>query len=286
MPPRRHPTLRQRRHGAELRRIREAAGLNGPQLARILDIDASQVSQMEGGKAGVSRQRIRAIAGACKCLNDPLVEALSSMTQDRSRGWWEEYRGLLQSPFLESAEHEDFAAGPIKVWTSNFMPGLLQSSDYAKGMFSRRIPSLSVREIDLHAAFRVQRRGVLTRSPGKRLEAYLHEACLLTRYGGTQILRQQLECLVEDSHRDNISIRVVPFETHTYPGAIESLIYSVGEVPELDTVELESSRGPIFFDAPSEIESYRAIFRRIEKSALSEEESRKLIIETARNLRI
>ncbi|MER6365673.1 helix-turn-helix transcriptional regulator [Kitasatospora sp. NPDC001527] len=285
MPPRRHPSLRQRRLGAELRRIREAAGLNGPQLAKILDIDVSQVSQMESGKAGVSRQRIRAIAGACKCLNDPLIEALGNMTQDRNKGWWEEYRGVLHSAFLESAEHEEFAAGPIKVWTSTFVPGLLQTGDYAKGMFSRRIPSLSIHELDLHTAFRTQRRNFLMRNPDKKLEAYIHESSLLTRYGGTQTLRQQLGCLIEDSHRGNVSIRVVPFKAHTYPGAIESLIFSIGEVPELDTVELESSRGPIFFDAPSEIESYRAIFQRIEKAALSEEESRELIGETAQNLK-
>ncbi|MFJ2776289.1 helix-turn-helix domain-containing protein [Kitasatospora sp. NPDC087315] len=285
MPPRRHPTLRQRRLGAELRKIREAAALSGPQLARILDIDVSQISQMENGKAGVSRQRIRAIAGACKCLNDPLISTLGNMTQDRTKGWWEDYRGLLPSTFLESAEHEDFAVGSIKVWVTTFLPGLLQTSDYSKGIFSRRIPDLTVHEIGLYTAFRTQRRNILMRNPQKRLEAYLHESCLLTRFGGTPVLQQQLECLIEDSHRENISIRVVPFRAHTYPGTIESLIYSFGEVPELDTAEMESSRGPIFFDAPNELESYRAVFKRIEKAALNEEESRELINETAKNLK-
>ncbi|MEV7778073.1 helix-turn-helix transcriptional regulator [Kitasatospora sp. NPDC088351] len=285
MPPRRHPTLRQRRLGAELRKIREAAALSGPQLARILDIDVSQISQMENGKAGVSRQRIRAIAGACKCLNDPLISTLGNMTQDRTKGWWEDYRGLLPSSFLESAEHEDFAAGSIRVWVAAFMPGLLQTSDYSKAIFSRSILNLTVHEIGLHTAFRTQRRNILTRNPQKKLEAYLHESCLLTRFGGTQVLRQQLACLIEDSHRENISIRVVPFRAHTYPGAIENLTYTTGEVSELDTVELDSSQGPIFFDARNDIDSYRAIFQRIEKAALTEEESRELINETAQNLK-
>ncbi|MEV6975618.1 helix-turn-helix transcriptional regulator [Kitasatospora sp. NPDC093806] len=284
MPPRRHPSLRQRRLGAELRRIREAATLGGPQLARILDIDVSQISQMESGRIGVSRQRLRAIANACKCLNDPLIDALGNMTQDRTKGWWEEYRGLLPSPFLESAEHEDFAAGPIKVWTCAFLPGLLQTGDYAKGMFGRTIPPLTVQEVDLRTAFRTQRRNILLRNPQRKLEAYLHESCLVTRFGGTAVLRQQLDCLVDDSLRDNISIRVIPFSVDTHPGPIESIIYSFGEVPELDTVEMESSRGPFFFDAPSELGSYRAIFDRIEKAALTDEESRELIVRTARDL--
>ncbi|MFJ5118578.1 MULTISPECIES: helix-turn-helix domain-containing protein [unclassified Kitasatospora] len=285
MPPRRHPTLRQRRLGAELRRIREAAALSGPQLAKILDIDVSQISQMENGKAGVSRQRIRAIAGACKCLNDPLIYALGNMTQDRTKGWWEEYRGLLHSTFLESAEHEDFAAGSMKVWSTTFLPGLLQTGDYAKGVFGRKIPSLTVHEIDLHTAFRTQRRSILMRNPQKKIEAYLNESCLHTRFGGTSVLRQQLNCLIEDSHRENISIRVVPFTVHTHPGPTESLIYSFGDIPELDTIEIDTSRGPAFFDSPNELESYRAIFNRIEMAALSEEESRNLISETAQNLK-
>ncbi|MGW2874095.1 helix-turn-helix domain-containing protein [Kitasatospora sp. NPDC001225] len=285
MPPRRHPTLRQRRLGAELRRIREAAGLSGPQLARILDIDVSQVSQMESGKVGVSRQRLRAIANACKCLNIPLIEALGSMTQDRTKGWWEEYRGLLPSTFLESAEHEDFAVGTIKVWSSAFLPGLLQTSDYAKGIFGRLIPGLTIHEIDLHTAFRTQRKNLLARSPQKNLEAYIYESCLHTRFGGTKVLREQLGCLVDDSYRENISIRVVPFDVDTYPGAIENVIYSFGEVSELDTVETETSRGPLFFDAPSELGTFRSIIGRIERAALTDDESRDLINQVARNLK-
>ncbi|KOV10388.1 hypothetical protein ADK60_37875 [Streptomyces sp. XY431] len=284
MPPRRHPSLRQRRLGAELRKIREATTLSGPQLARILDIDVSQISQMESGRIGVSRQRLRAITNACKCLNEPLIDALGNMTQDRTKGWWEEYRGLIPSTFLESAEHEDFAAGTIKVWTSLFLPGLLQTGDYAKGMFNRVIPQLTVHEIDLRAAFRTQRRSFFLRNPQKRLEVYLHESCLITRYGGADVLRQQLGCLVDDSLRDTISIRVIPFSADTYPGPIESIIYSFGEVPELDTIETESSRGPFFFDAPGELATYRAIFKRIEKYALTEDESRDLISRTARTL--
>ncbi|MFD9064221.1 helix-turn-helix domain-containing protein [Kitasatospora purpeofusca] len=284
MPPRRHPSFRQRRLGAELRKIREATTLSGPQLARILDIDVSQISQMESGRIGISRQRLRAITNACQCLNEPLIDALGNMTQDRTKGWWEEYRGLIPSTFLESAEHEDFAAGTIKIWTSLFLPGLLQTSDYAKGMFNRFIPQLTVHEIDLRAAFRTQRRNLFLRDPRKKLEIYLHESCLITRYGGTDVLRQQLGCLVDDSLREAISIRVIPFSVDTQPGPIESIIYSFGEVPELDTTEMESSRGPFFIDAPGELAAYRAILGRIEKHALTEGESRDLISRTARTL--
>ncbi|AUY50675.1 helix-turn-helix transcriptional regulator [Streptomyces sp. CB01881] len=285
MPGRQNPTFRQRRLGAEVRRMREQAGLGGSQLARALGVSAAQVTQMESGKTSVSAERLRTIAEACSCTNQSLIDALGSMTQGRTKGWWEEYRSHLPDTFLESAEHEDFAAGTIRVWTSAFLPGLLQTSDYVKGVFGRRIPSLAVDEVDLHAAFRTRRRSALLRSPQKKLEAYLHESCLLTRFGGTEVLLAQLGCLLEDSFRDNISIRVIPFNAHTYPGAIENIIYSFGVVPELDTVEMDTSRGPVFSDAPNELHTYRVIFGRIEKAALTDEESRDLIRSIAQDLK-
>ncbi|MFF1787164.1 Scr1 family TA system antitoxin-like transcriptional regulator [Kitasatospora sp. NPDC058243] len=285
MPGRHNPTLRQRRLGAELRKMREQAGLGGSQLARVLGVSPAQVTQMESGKTSVSVDRLRTVADACECYNQPLIDALNGIITVRDKGWWEQYRNHIPDVFLESAEHEDFAATKIRVCASTFLPGLLQTDDYTRGIFSRRIPRLPADELDLHAAFRSERRTRVLQSPRKKLEAYLHESSLLTRFGGTDVLRGQLHSLIDDSLRDDISIRVIPFTAHTYPGPAESLIYTSGEVPELDTAEVESSQGPIFFDAPSELESYREVFNRIEKAALSGEDSRDLIHRTGKNLK-
>ncbi|MEU1510300.1 helix-turn-helix transcriptional regulator [Kitasatospora sp. NPDC005748] len=285
MPGRPNPTLRQRRLGAELRRMREQAGLGGSQLARVLGVSPTQVTQMESGKTSVNVDRLHTIMAACNYTNQSLIGALAEIIASRGKGWWEEYRGLIPNAFLESAEHEDFAAGTVKVWTSVFLPGLLQTSEYAQGMFSRKIPGLTAREIELRTSFRRKRRDTFLQSPGKKLEVYVHESSLLTRFGGTDVLREQLFGVVDDSVRANVSVRVVPFGVHTHPGPIESILYSFGAVSELDTVEMESSRGPIFFDAPDELESYRSTFDRIERAALTCEESRDLIQRTARSLK-
>ncbi|MER7755800.1 helix-turn-helix transcriptional regulator [Kitasatospora sp. NPDC097643] len=281
----RTPTLRQRRLGAELRRMREQAGFGGSQLARLLGVTPALVTQMENGKSSISPDRLREVASACECHNQPLIDALIGIIEVQVKGWWENYRNQIPDFFLESAEHEDFAAETIRVFVSTFLPGLLQTDGYARGIFSRRIPRLPAAELDLHTAFRLERRTRVLQSPEKKLEAYLHESSLLTRFGGPDVLREQLHSLIDDSLRDDIRIRVIPFTAHTYPGPVESAIYTVGEVSELDTVEVESSRGPIFFDAPGELESYREVFNRIDKAALSDEESRDLIHRTAKNLK-
>ncbi|MFE6872530.1 helix-turn-helix domain-containing protein [Kitasatospora sp. NPDC057692] len=282
MPPRRNPTLRQRRFGAELRKMREAAGLNAHQLSRALGIDPTQVSQMESGKAGVSAERVRSFAAACKCLNQPLVDALAEMTQDRSKGWWEEYRGTIPDGFLENAELEKHSH-ELLMWVTTHIPGPCQILRYTLEVFGRLIPALPRHEIDARTAFRAQRRNDLRRDK-KPITAFIYESALLTRFGGDQVLKEQLEALLEDSELPWMTIRVVPFATETFPGAVENLTYAVGAVPALDTVELESSRGPILFDAASELEAYRIIFDRTARAALNEKKSRDLIHRIARDL--
>ncbi|MFD0396458.1 helix-turn-helix domain-containing protein [Kitasatospora sp. NPDC127121] len=282
MPPRLNPTLRQRRIGAELRKMREAAGLQTVNLSRALGIDRTQVSQMESGKIGVSPERLRSFAAACKCTNMPLIEALESMVQDRSKGWWEEYRGSLPDGILENAELEKRSNG-LMMWLLTHMPGPCQTINYASSVFGRVFPPLPRHELEARTAFRMQRKADLRRNP-KPLTAFIYESVLWTRFGGTQILKEQLGSLLEDSELPWMTIRVVPFNVETFPGAAENLAYAFGSVPELDTVERELSQGPEYLDAVNELASYRYIFERTESVALSASGSRDLIRKIARDL--
>ncbi|GAB7181499.1 helix-turn-helix transcriptional regulator [Kitasatospora sp. Ki12] len=282
MPPRLNPTLRQRRVGAELRKMREAAGLSTANLSRALGIDRTQVSQIEAAKVGVSPERLRSFAAACKCMNEPLIDALESVIQDRSKGWWEEYRGTIPDGFLEVAELEK-SANSLMLWVVTHMPGPCQTISYASSVFGRLVPPLPRHELEARTTFRMQRKADLRRDQ-KPLTCFIYESVLWTRFGGTPILREQLASLIEDSEQAWMTIRVVPFDIDTFPGAVENLTYAVGSVPELDTIEVESSQGPIHLDAASELASYRSIFERTESMALNENDSRGLIRKIAQNL--
>ena len=106
---RRDPTARQMRLAVELRRLREAAGLTNRQAADLLGVSTAQVSQIESGVAGVSEKRLRRLAAHYSCADSELIDALAAMATDRTRGWWEEYRGHLPTPFLDLAELEHHA---------------------------------------------------------------------------------------------------------------------------------------------------------------------------------
>ncbi|GHF70086.1 helix-turn-helix domain-containing protein [Kitasatospora xanthocidica] len=275
MPPRANPTLRQRRFGTELRRMREQAGYGGSELGRLVGMNPAQVTQMESGRIGISADRLRTIASACNYANRPMIDALADIITERGRGWWEEYREVLTTDFLEVAEIEHHAK-TLSVCTTTYIPGLLQTGSYASAVFARVYPPLPRKDIDVRTAFRVQRQQVV-RSGKIPLRAFVHEAALRMQFGGPKVLADQLDALIGDSADNGISIRVVPFDVDTFPGAGENVTLAEGPVPELDTVQMDTSPGTLFFDAPADLAKHRSIFDRVDSAALSEDESRDFI---------
>ncbi|MFJ5121270.1 MULTISPECIES: helix-turn-helix domain-containing protein [unclassified Kitasatospora] len=270
-----NPTLRQRRLGAELRRMREQAGFGGSHLARTLGVTPAQVTQMENGKTGVSVERLRAITAACRCANGPLVDALADMIGERGKGWWEEYRHSLTTDLLDVAEIEGHAQR-IFTYTITFVPGLLQTPAYATSVFTRAIPPLPRSDVDLRMAFRIQRQHII-RSGATPYTAFVHEAALRMQFSGPRVLAAQLGALIQDSESPGISVRVVPFDIESLPGPSENFTYIEGPVPELDTVQIDTSFDCQLFDAPAQLSSYREILARMASVALSEEDSRDFI---------
>ncbi|MET8702778.1 helix-turn-helix transcriptional regulator [Kitasatospora sp. NPDC004723] len=271
-----NPTLRQRRLGVELRRMREQAGFGGSQLARAIGATPAQITQMEAGRTGISVERLRTIAATCMCVNESLIDALAEIITERGRpGWWEEYRDALATDFLENAELEGHAKRLV-TYTVTFVPGLLQTDAYASAVFGNSIPPLPRHEVDLRTAFRMRRQQVV-RSGAVPYTAYIHEAALRMRFSGAKVFTDQLDALVESSERSATSVRVVPFAVDGLPSPSENFTYAEGPIPELDTVQIDTGLGCQMFDAPAHVAKFRAVLVQMESNSLSEGESRDLI---------
>ncbi|MGF1428410.1 helix-turn-helix domain-containing protein [Kitasatospora sp. LaBMicrA B282] len=275
MPGRHNPTLRQRRLGAELRRMREQAGLGGSELARALGVSPAQVTQLENGKSSVSADRLRTIAAACKCTNEPLIDALADFITSRGKSWWEEYREVLPTDFLEVAEMEAHA-DRLYTWATTYIPGLQQTEAYASAVFSRITPPVPQHDLEVRTAFRIQRQHAV-RGNGIPYVSFIHEAALRMQFGGPKVLADQLDSLAEDSEKQAVSVRVVPFDLDTFPGAGENLMFAEASVSELATLQMDTALGVLFFDAPADLASHRATFSRLGSLALPDDESRKFI---------
>lgn len=278
------PTGRQLRLGAELRKLRERAGLTSTEAAQLLGIKQNQVSNIEAGRHGVSPERLRAIACHYECPDKALVDALTAMTPDRKRGWWEEYRDMLPTALLDLAEVEHYGTALRTAHTAG-IPGLLQTRDHAREVFRQVVPDLSPPEIEHRTSFRIKRQGIVFRGPEQvPYQAIIHEAALHMRFGGRDVARQQLEHLLKMGEHPNITILVVPFEAGGFPGAGQPVYYVHGTVPQLDTVQLDQAHGMVLLDAETRLDKYRRVLDRLTALSLVETESRALIRSIILNL--
>lgn len=277
------PTARQTRLAVELRRLREAAGLTAREAAALLGVGSAQISQIEAGLTGVSEKRLRRLAVNYSCSDHELIDALVTMAADRTRGWWEEYRGHLPTPFLDLPELEHHATYR---WDVDFLhvPGLLQTEDYARSLFAYVNPEFPQSEVDRWVEHRMRRRGIIERPEPIPYEAVIHEAALRIRVGTRAVARAQLTRILELSDVDHVTVGVIPFDLDGFGGAGSAMVYAGGPVRQLDTVVRDGPNGPFFVDDTAQLSRYRTLFRRVKAVSLDPERTRDFIHRLAKEL--
>ncbi|WP_405464413.1 helix-turn-helix transcriptional regulator [Streptomyces jietaisiensis] len=259
---RREPTARQLRLATELRRLREAAGLTAREAAAMLGVGPAQITHIESGLAGVSEKRLRRLASHYACSDEDFIAALTSMATDRTRGWWEEYRGLLPNAFLDLSELEHHSTFLSEV-SVVFVPGLLQTEAYARALFSSRVPELTAEELEMRVRHRMARQRITV-----PYEVLVHEAALRIRVSDRAAWRAQLLRLVELSEAEHVTLRVIPFDLDGFSRASSTMTYAGGPVPKLDTVVRDAPHGSVFIDSEAQLSAYRTRFRKVEAVSL------------------
>ncbi|MFF4015465.1 helix-turn-helix domain-containing protein [Streptomyces sp. NPDC001843] len=281
MPPRANPTARQGRLGAELRKLREAAGIESRDAAAFLGVNQTQISHIESGRFGISEQRLRRLAGFYECDDSQLVDALVDMAAPGFKGWWEEYRGVMPPTALDLAELEHHATY-VYVFELMHIPGVLQTEDHVRAATMFVAPSLPEEDRETRVSFRMHRQQVI--ASGTPYDVIIHEAALRMRVGGSKVARAQLEHLLQASDRESVTLRVIPFAAEGFAGAGFPMQYVGGVVPQLDTVQIDTPHGAEFIDAAARLNRYRTRSEVIDKAALPQDASLDLIRRIAQEL--
>ncbi len=282
MPPRSYPTARQKRLGAELRKMRERAGLSGSQVGAFLGGERAQVSHLESGRYGISAERVRRLAAHYSATDKRLVDALANMAEERGKGWWEEYRGKLSPGFLDLAELEHHATHMHAIEMLH-IPGILQTESYARQLFQSSISGSPTTELDTRVEYRMRRRAIFDRPQSPKFDVLIHEAALRMRYCTADVMRAQLDFLLEASRWPTVTVRVIPFEAQV-TASIHSVLYAGASVPALDTVHVDSAFDGGFLDAEAQLTTYRTLLDSVKGITLGSDESRKFIHRTAQEL--
>lgn len=280
---RNQPTARQVRLGSELRKLREAAGKPAKEVAGLLGASSAHMSQIEAGSSAISEERLRRLAAHCACADAEFIEALVAIAADRTRGWWDDYRGVLPQVNLDVAEAEHHATYLREV-VINRVPGLLQTPDYARAVFGYMRPELPESELAPRVEYRMKRRSVIEGDAPTPYETTVHEFALRVRVADRRTSASQLRWILDRIEEGNVTLRVIPIDQDGFAGAGASMVYAGGPVPKLDTVFRDAPTGVVFIDAEPQLHRLRTLLRRVESAALEPVASRDFIHRLAKEL--
>ncbi|MCP3798093.1 helix-turn-helix domain-containing protein [Allokutzneria sp. A3M-2-11 16] len=275
------PTVRRRRLASELRRLREAAGLTCEDVAGHLECSAAKVSRIETGRTGVNPRDVRdmlQLYGVEGDRQDALVE-LSRMA--RQKGWWHNYSDVLTGAFA-GMEAE---AASIRCYQAQLVPGLLQTEDYARSVFRAVRPKADTDDVERRVAARRARQSILERDQPPKLWMVIDEAVLHRKVGGDEVMREQLDYLVEMTAQPNIELQVLPFGVGAHAAADGPFVI-LGFPDPIDptVVYLDTLTSGLYLEKPEEIRWYGTVFDHVRAAALGTEESVALIASRAKEL--
>jgi transcriptional regulator with XRE-family HTH domain len=277
VPGRRPSSVRARQLAAELRRLRDAVGLTGEEVAQRLGWSPSKVSRIETATTVVSLADLHRLLDVYE-VTGTQRERLEALGQSAGqRGWWDAYADTLDADYAALIAIEDGAAS-VHYYAAQIVPGLLQTEDYAREIIRRGSWTYPPGEIERRVQIRMNRQRVLTRDEPLALAVILDEAVLYHQVGGPEVMRRQSRSLVEAGDRPNIALQVLPNTAGAHPAVQGS--FEIASFPELaatDVVYLENLTGSIYVEREGDVFRYTLAFDQLRALALSAEESRGLI---------
>lgn len=267
---RRSPTVRRRRLGLELRRLRETAGLTIEMVADRLECSSSKISRIETGHTGVTPRDVRdmlAVYGIGGAVADDLVQVARDA---RQKGWWHLYGTVLTGAYVGL----EAAASSIHAYEVQVIPGLLQTETYARIMIHAGRPGTSDGDIDRRVRVRMARQSLLEQDDPLDLWVVLDETIFHRLMGGSAVMREQLDHLVRSSARPNVTVQVLPFSAGAHVAMEGSFtILGYDEPADPDVVFAENAAGGLFLEKDEELQRYHYIFDHLRATAMPPDES-------------
>ncbi|MEU4803208.1 helix-turn-helix transcriptional regulator [Actinosynnema sp. NPDC023587] len=281
MPRATSPTLSRRRLVGELRRLREAAGLTIEEVGARLECSASKISRIETGRVGVTPRDVRDMLSAYGADERIAGELVQLAREARRKGWWDEFGDLVPSRYVGF----EADAGSVRTYQGLMIPGLLQHEGYTRALIADVLPGAPPDEVDRRVRLRTARQALLAEEDPLALHVVIDEAALRRRVGGTAVMREQLTRLNEVGKLDNVTLQVTPF-TRGGHSAMDGpfVVLNFPEKFDADLVYLESVRGDVYLEEPSDVARYTDMFARLAASSLDPAASAVLIEQVAREL--
>jgi transcriptional regulator with XRE-family HTH domain len=269
MPARFSPTVRRRRLGMELRRLREHADKTIEQVAAHLECSDSKISRLETGHVGVTPRDVRDMLEFYEVggeERDYLIE-LARETRKKEEGWWlrGEYSDLPQAFAAMEAE-----ASTIRAY-SLIVPGLFQTESYMREIFRPIFPG-QPKEIERRVEFRLGRQAVLTKAEPPNLRVVLDEAALHRMVGGPKVMQEQVDHLIKTAQLPSVTLQVLRFDIGSHAGVDGNFsMFQFLDQTYPEVAHLEHTTSDLYLEDSKSIQQYADIFERLCMEAVDPE---------------
>ncbi|MEV6990019.1 helix-turn-helix transcriptional regulator [Streptomyces sp. NPDC093228] len=277
------PTLLKMLVGVQLAGMREGLGLSQEQAARALGFSPAKLSRIEAGKGRKppTEDDVRSLLQLYKADDHEATVLVKLLQRAGEPGWWQRYDKRLMPEWFDRLVGLQEAAASIRTFEIQYVPGLLQTAAYTRAVVERGLPSASATEVERRVELRMRRRQLLGRPDTPQLWAIIDESVLMRVLGSREVMREQLEHLVEMAQYPHVTLQFVPLDvTNASAPAIPVTYLRFGGLDLPDIVYLEHIRSANFLEDRDETEEYRMALDRLADEALNPRESVALLQRT------
>ncbi|SDM93850.1 helix-turn-helix domain-containing protein [Streptomyces wuyuanensis] len=277
-----NPTVRRRRLGQELRRLRELKGMTAEEVADRLLVSQSKISRLENGRRSISQRDVRDLCGVYEVEDHRVVDSLMQMAKDsRQQGWWHAFGDIPYSVYIGL----ETDAASLRVYEPQIVPGLLQTRGYAEALITGALPETPSSDVEKRVQVRVRRQERIASDESPlRLWAVVDEAALRRVVGNKEMMREQLEHLVEQSQLPHVTVQVLPFSMGAHPGITGH--YAILEFPDASdssVVYIEGVTSDLYLEKANDVHKYTVMYEHLRAQALNVEQTREFIEDIAKS---
>ncbi|MFF3330495.1 helix-turn-helix domain-containing protein [Streptomyces sp. NPDC002888] len=276
-----NPTVRRRRLGQELRRLRELKGMTAEEVAERLLVSQSKISRLENGRRSISQRDVRDLCGVYEVEDHRIIDSLMQMAKDsRQQGWWHTFGDIPYSVYIGL----ETDAASLRVFAPQVVPGLLQTRAYAEAVITGALPETATSEIEKRVQVRMRRQERVSAAENPlRLWAVLDEAALRRVVGNRQLMREQLEHLAEVSQLPHVTVQVLPFDVGAHPGLNGQ--YAILEFPDAadsSVVYIEGVTSDLYLEKAPDVQNYSVMYEHLRAQAMNADQTRQFIADLAK----
>lgn len=262
--------------GAQLRRLREARQISTEEAGYVIRASHSKISRLETGRVSFKDRDIVDLLTLYGVTDEAQREEIRGLAYRANRpGWWHDYSDMLASWFEDYLGLEE-AAVEIRTYEAQFVPGLLQTEDYAAGVILLQYSH--PKEITRRVNLRIARQAILSGPDPTSLRAVLDEAVLSRPIGGVRAMRAQLQHLVDMAQQPNVTIQIMPFTVGghaAFGGSFSVLHFAENSLP--DMVYLEQLASAQYLDKQDVVATHIEVLDRLRLEAATPEDSLKML---------